>query len=144
MKFELTELTDINEIYKTYDVYKYCMFNPTVEKFEHKIISFLKDNFVKIFTCIVNGETAGVVVISFEEQNKAEIIGIAVAVSFRNQGVASYMIKQIAEKYSLMYISAETDKDAVGFYRNNGFYITEFLEVYDGETVTRYRCELIR
>ena len=98
---------------------------------------------MKIFTCVVNGETAGVVVISFAEQNKAEIIGIAVAVSFRNQGVASYMIKQITEKYSLMYISAETDNDAVGFYRNNGFYITEFLEVYDGETVTRYRCELI-
>ena len=144
MNFELIELTEINEIYKTYDIYKYCMFNPTAEKFEHKIISFLKDNYVKIFACLVNGETAGIIVISFTEQNKAEIIGVAVAVSFRNKGVASYMVKQIMEKYSLIYMLAETDNDAVGFYHNTGFSIEEFSEIYGDETVIRYKCELTK
>ena len=37
---------------------------------------------------------------------------------------------------------AETDNDAVGFYQKNNFSITEFSEIYDGETVIRYKCEL--
>ena len=143
MAFKLIELTDINEAYKTYDIYKRCMFNPTVEKFEHKISNFLNDGSVKVFNCFANGEIAGIIVISFTEQNKAEIIGIAVAVHLCNKGIASYMVKQIMEKYSLIYIFAETDDDAVGFYRKIGFEIIEFFKVYDGETVKRYKCELI-
>lgn len=52
------------------------------------------------------------------------------------------MISKVADDYSLLSVYAETDNDAVGFYRKNGFSITEFSEIYDGETVIRYKCEL--
>jgi ribosomal protein S18 acetylase RimI-like enzyme len=54
------------------------------------------------------------------------------------------MIKQVINNYDLLSVYAETDHDAVGFYQKNGFNITAFSEIYDGETVVRYRCKLIK
>ena len=71
-----------------------------------------------------------------------EIIGIAVDLSARSKGVGCYMINQVVKNYSLISVYAETDNDAVGFYRKAGFIITEFPKTYNGETVIRYKCEL--
>ena len=57
------------------------MFLPTEEKFNNKIDTFLIDNSVKIFACFNQDEIVGVIVISFSEQRKIEIIGIAVELS---------------------------------------------------------------
>jgi len=144
MGLKLIELTDRNEIYKTYDIYKHCMFMPTEEKFNKKIDTFLIDNSIKIFACFNRGEIVGVIVISFLERNKIEIIGIAVVLSARSKGIGSYMINQTVTDYGLISVYAETDNDAVGFYQKNGFSVTEFSEIYDGEKVVRYKCELNR
>ena len=142
MELELIELTHKNEVCKTYEIYKHCMFMPTEEKFNKKIDQFLNDNSIKIFACFNQVEIEGVIVVSFVEQSKIEIIGIAVDLSARGKGIGSYMINQIVNDYSLISVYAETDNDAVGFYQKNGFSITEFSEIYDGETVIRYKCEL--
>ena len=135
---KLIELTDRAEVAKLYDVYKHCMYMPTQEKFNKKVETFFKDDSIKIFACLYNDEFKGVVVASFTEDNKAEIVGISVDESVRNKGIGSFMIKGI----SADSLYAETDDDAVGFYRKNGFAVTKFLENYDGETVARYKCEL--
>ena len=142
MELELIELTHKNEVCKTYEIYKHCMFMPTEEKFNKKIDQFLNDNFIKIFACFNESEIEGVIVVSFVEQNKIEIVGIAVDLSARGKGIGSYMINQIVNDYGLISVYAETDNNAVGFYQKNGFGITEFSEIYDGETVIRYKCEL--
>ena len=141
---KLTELTHKNEIFQTYEIYKHCMFMPTEEKFNNKVDIFLNDNSVKIFACFEQDKILGVMVVSFIEQKKIEIIGIAVDVSVRGKGVGSYMINQVLNGYDLISVYAETDHDAVGFYRNNGFRIVEFSETYDDETVVRYKCELAK
>ena len=90
------------------------------------------------------GKVVGVIVVSFVEQYKVEIVGIAVDIAFRNRGIGSYMINCLCNDYSLISIYAETDKDAVGFYIKNSFKITAFSENYDGETIIRYKCERSR
>ena len=140
----LIELTHKNDILQTYEIYKHCMFMPTEEKFDKKIDLFLNDNSVKIFACLNQGKIIGVIVVSFIEEKKIEIIGIAVEVSARGKGVGSYMINQVVNNYGLLSVCAETDNDAVGFYRNNGFSIVEFSETYGAETVIRYKCELTK
>ena len=140
----LIELTHKNDILQTYEIYKHCMFMPTEEKFNKKIDQFLNDNSIKIFACFNQVEIEGVIVVSFVEQSKIEIIGIAVDLSARGKGIGSYMINQIVNDYSLISVYAETDNDAVGFYLKNNFSVTEFYETYDGETVVRYKCELIK
>ena len=144
MELELIELTHKSEVCKTYGIYKHCMFMPTEEKFNKKIDTFLIDNSIKIFACFNRGEIVGVIVISFLERNKIEIIGIAVVLSARSKGIGSYMINQTVTDYGLISVYAETDNDAVGFYQKNGFSVTEFSEIYDGEKVVRYKCELNR
>ena len=144
MELKLIELTHKNEVCKTYEIYKHCMFMPTEEKFNKKIDQFLNDNSIKIFACFNQGEIVGVIVISFSEQRKIEIIGIAVELSARGKGIGSYMINQIVKDYGLISVYAETDNDAVGFYRKNNFSVTDFYETYGDETVLRYKCELNR
>lgn len=144
MELKLIELTHENDVRKTYEIYKHCMFMPTEEKFNKKMDAFLVDNSVKIFACFNRGAMVGAIVVSFLEQSKIEIIGIAVCLSARSKGVGSYMINQVINDYNLRSVYAETDADAVGFYRKNGFCVTEFPEIYDGEIVVRYKCELNR
>ena len=61
MKLKLIELTDKNDILKTYDTYKYCMFMPTEEKFSKKIDNFLADKSIKYFVCYEQDEIKGVI-----------------------------------------------------------------------------------
>ncbi len=144
MEHKFIELTNKDEVCRTYEIYKHCMFMPTEEKFDKKVDLFLNDNSVKIFACLDQGKILGVMVASFIEQKKIEIIGISVDVSARGKGIGSYMINQVINNYDLLSVYAETDNDAVGFYRNNGFSIVEFSETYGAETVVRYKCELIK
>ena len=144
MNLKLRELTLKNEILQLYEIYKHCMFMPTEEKFNNKVDLFLNDVFVKIFACFEQDKIVGIMVVSFKEQKKIEIIGIAVDVSARGKGIGSYMINQVINNYGLLFVYAETDNDAVWFYQKNGFNIVEFSETYDGETVVRYKCELTK
>ena len=86
----------------------------------------------------------GAMVVSFIEQRKIEIIGIAVDVSARGKGIGSYIINQVINNYGLLSVYAETDNDAVEFYRINGFNIVKFSETYGNKTVVRYKCELTK
>ena len=142
MELKLIELTHKSEVYKIYEIYKHCMYMPNEEKFNKKIDQFLNDNSIKIFACLNEGEIEGVIVVCFVEQSKIEIMGIAVGLSARGKCIGSHMINQIVDDYSLISVYAETDNDAVGFYQKNGFSITEFSKIYDGETFIRYKCEL--
>ena len=144
MKLKLIEITHKTEICQTYEIYKHCMFMPTKEKFNKKIDLFLNDNSVKIFACLSQTKIVGIIVVSFTEQYKVEIVGIAVDLPARGKGIGSYMINQLVNNYSLLSVYAETDNDAVGFYQKNNFRITEFSEIYDSETVIRYKCELTK
>ena len=139
---KLIELTRKDEILQIYELYKHCMFMPTKEKFNNKVDIFFNDNSVKIFACFEQDKILGIITISFIEKKKIEIIGIAVDASARGKGIGSYMINQVVNNYDLLSVYAETDKDAVGFYRNNGFRIGEIYETYGAETVIRYQCEL--
>ena len=144
MDLKLRELTLKNEILQVYEIYKHCMFMPIEEKFNDKVDLFLNDNSVKIFACFEQDKIVGIMIVSFIEQKKIEIIGIAVDVSARGKGIGSYMINQVLNGSDLISVYAETDNDAVGFYQKNGFNIVEFSETYDGETVVRYKCELTK
>ena len=136
---------------------KYSWCNPTLEVgyrcgngyYTYDTIEIEKndtvnDIFVKIFACFEQDKIVGIMVVSFKEQKNIEIIGIAVDVSARGKGIGSYMINQVINNYGLLSVYAETDNDAVGFYRKNGFNIMEFSETYDGATVVRYKCELTK
>lgn len=71
-------------------------------------------------------------------ENKARLCHIAVSKANRHQGLASYMIKEIIRIHQLVYLEAETDYEAVEFYRKCGWIITSLGEKYPG--VERFQC----
>ncbi len=144
MDFNLIQLTHKSDILGIYNIYKHCMYMPNEEKYTKQIDTFLNNNSVKIFACLYGDKIKGIIVVSFIEQHKIEIMGIAVDVSARHQGIGSYMISKLTNDYGLLSVYAETDGDAVGFYRKCGFSITKFAKIYNGETFIRYKCELAK
>ena len=85
----------------------------------------------------LEGETVGCIGIEVISLIECEIKHIAVSSVQRGKGIGSKMINHITEQYPL--ISAETDNDAVGFYRDFGFDITSLGEKYPG--VERFLCK---
>jgi acetyltransferase-like isoleucine patch superfamily enzyme/ribosomal protein S18 acetylase RimI-like enzyme len=71
--------------------------------------------------------------------DKVEIHLVAVAADKQRQGVGGRMITALQKNYSLP-IAAETDDDAVGFYRKRGFETTAFQRTKWG--ATRHACVL--
>ena len=70
-------------------------------------------------------------------ENRVEILHISVAESSRGQGIGSKMVLALQSQYS-MPLEAETDDDAVDFYRKCGFKTTS-IQKYG---VIRYTCTL--
>ena len=75
-----------------------------------------------------------------EQAHHAVIHCIAVIPSHRRQGVGMSLLRGVSAQFQLQFIAAETDVDAVGFYRQCGFEITSLGEVYPG--TERFRCVL--
>ncbi|PFS59306.1 GNAT family N-acetyltransferase [Bacillus cereus] len=72
--------------------------------------------------------------------NKARICHIAVVPQYRYKGIALQMIKEVLRIHQLTYVEAETDKEAVEFYKKIGFQVKSLGEKYPG--VERFQCYL--
>jgi inorganic pyrophosphatase len=73
--------------------------------------------------------------------DKVEICHIAVVENTRRKGIGRAIVAILREKYN-MTIEAETDDDAVEFYRKCGFETTALYKEYDGEKYRRWTCVL--
>lgn len=80
--------------------------------------------------------------IGYEQTGASEITIRHIAVlpenRFKNYGRG--MIAQVLEKHNPDLLVAETDQEAVDFYRNSGFVVYSLGEPYPG--VERFRCVL--
>ena len=65
-------------------------------------------------------------------------MGIAVEESSRRQGIGTLMLRQVMESCCLQAVFAETDDDAVGFYKKRGF---KAHEIETEHNVKRYICK---
>jgi len=140
MNAEWIELTDRDAIAATYPIYRHCLYNPTPERFLQKVDGYLRDAAVRVYACRERGMIRGMLVAACTEPGYVELLGVAVDKKHRYRGVGAWMLRQLAELHASAVITAETDGDAVGFYRRCGFTVTPFTRVFDGQPVQRYRC----
>jgi ribosomal protein S18 acetylase RimI-like enzyme len=70
----------------------------------------------------------------------AEITALAVLPDWRRQGLARSLVYGACAQLDLRVLEAETDGDAVGFYRAAGFSVQSLGERYPG--VERFGCRL--
>ena len=126
---------------EAFSIYAPCMYQPKYEDFVAQMEEYLGDPSVKIFVCENEGEKAGILVMK-EDGSEAEILGIAVRKDQRKKGIGKDMVYQVMEIEHLKRITAQTDDDAIGFYRSSGFEAERVVIEYpDGSTV-RYNCVL--
>ena len=123
-----------------YRIYKYCMFAPTPEKYAARV-EHLRTG--PVYGCFVAGALAGILALSPPRGGAAEIVGIAVASERRGRGLGARLIAAAVEREHLSRLTAETDDDAVGFYRRCGFQVEAFTRTYGDAPVVRWQCVLI-
>lgn len=109
--------------------------NPTPRKVEQVLDSYRKPNHHLIGCCETN-KLSGM--IGLEVGGAVGVIKhIAVLPEYRLQGIAKALIKNAIAQFDLQIIHAETDDDAVDFYKKYGFTCQSFEGLYG----KRYKCD---
>lgn len=116
------------------------MYMPTAEKLKNLADKYESDYTISAFACVDDGFVCGTIVLKRVTDNEFEIIGISTHPNRRKQGIASKLISYTACFLNCSVVTAETDDDAVDFYRKYGFKINSLGEKYPG--IVRYRCVL--
>ncbi|MNJ48395.1 acetyltransferase [compost metagenome] len=91
---------------------------------------------------IENNELVGLIGISYLTEDEVELRHMAVKSNKRRLGLGKKLIRDFINENLIKKMEAETDKDAVDFYRKIGFQIMSLGEKYPG--VERFKCILTK
>lgn len=143
MKVELCRDKDWLLSEEAFAIYSQCMYHATYEDYKAQMTGYLSDSSVRIFVCESRGRKEGILVMDHSDV-VAEIVGIAVNGRAHRKGIGSRLIRGVMDSENLKSIKAQTDDDAIGFYRKCGFAEEkEVIEYPDGAAV-RYNCIKVR
>lgn len=121
-------------------VWAHSLYEPTPEKQRGQADAALRDPAVHAYGWRREGRIVGVLMLRAQGEGCFEILSIATDPACRGQGVGARMIAGAVRRLTCARLTAETDGEAVGFYRRCGFAIQSLGERYPG--VTRYQCTL--
>lgn len=111
---------------------------PDPDKLEKTIDMYRADNSLELYGYESEGVIVGVVGFKIDNDNKLEILHIAVHPEYRGKGYGRGQILELIEMKKPFEIIAETDDESVEFYRSIGFTIESLGEKYPG--TERFRC----
>ncbi|WP_353625680.1 GNAT family N-acetyltransferase [Bacillus sp. JCM 19041] len=86
----------------------------------------------------IQSRLVGCVGIERHSVTQITILHLAVEPNSRHQHIASTMIDFLSRTWTKASLTAETDREAVGFYYKNGFSIRSLGELYPG--TERFSC----
>lgn len=89
---------------------------------------------------VLNNELVGLIGVEFHSIEAVTLLHIAVKTQHQENGIGKRMIYDHLRENPIRYIEAETDIEAVDFYRKIGFQIINLGEKYPG--VERFKCTL--
>jgi len=115
--------------------------NPTPEKLALVCRRYATNPSWELIGCVLEGVIAGCIGVEIIGETHAMIRHLAVAPRFRRRGVARALIERLRGSVPLERVTAETDADAVAFYRRCGFTVTPLDPAYPG--AERFACELM-
>lgn len=141
--FDVYSICDVKDELTNEDILKLLapsVFNPAPERLLSRAEKYQADDKVKAYAYSDNGEYKGIIVFKIKEQT-AEILDIAVKSEYQGKGICSMLIDYIFSKFAVSKITAETDDDAIGFYKKYGFTVTDTKVNHDTK---RYVCEYPR
>lgn len=108
------------------------------ERTNQTLSDYRNDPSVQLFGLKEAGMLLGLIGLLPTSPHAAVIRHIVVHKEYRGRGIGRTMIAAICQELSLVGLEAETDDDAVGFYRRCGFTVQSLGEIHPG--VERYQC----
>ncbi len=121
---------------RIYELLAPSVFNPTEERLLNRAKKYQEDENTNIYAYKENGEYKGIVVFNIAKSS-ATILVIAVKPEYQGQGIGSKLIDFIFNSFNVDSIIAETDDDAIGFYKKYGFTVADTKVEFDTK---RYVC----
>ncbi len=137
--FNVSSICDIKEIITEPDILKLLapsLYNSTEERLLNRAKKYQEDENTNIYAYKDNGEYKGIVVFEILN-NSATILDIAVKSDYQGRGIGSKFIDFIFNSFNAQNITAETDDDAIGFYKKYGFTVADTKVEFDTK---RYVC----
>ena len=120
-------------------IFAACVFDSSPEGVDKKIAEYNQNDNRQLYGWVEDEKILGVC--GFEKHpDSVKILHIAVCASARMRGIGHSMITALQQLYDTATIEAETDDDAVEFYKKCGFEVTAFCK-YD---VRRWQCVLVK
>ena len=110
------------------------VYNPTQERLLNRAKKYQEDENTNIYAYKDHGKHKGIVIFKIAI-NSATILDIAVKPDYQGQGIGSKLIDFIFNSFNVNNITAETDDDAIGFYKKYGFTVADTKVNFD---VKRY------
>jgi len=112
------------------------VYNPTKERLLNRAKKYFEDKNIYIYAFKQNDFYRGIVVFKIEN-NSAQILDIAIKPEYQRKGIGTKILDFIVSEFKIDKIIAETDDDAISFYRKYGFSVSEMETEYDTK---RYEC----
>ena len=112
------------------------VYNPTKERLLNRAKKYSEGENIYIYSFNQNDFYRGIVVFKLEN-NSAQILDIAIKPEYQKKGIGTKLLDFIVNEFEIDKIIAETDDDAVSFYRKYGFSVSEAETEYDTK---RYQC----
>jgi ribosomal protein S18 acetylase RimI-like enzyme len=123
------------------ELFAYSVGYPTPEKLDRVLQRYAVDPARRLVGFERDGSLDGYVGFELHGAGSATIWNIAVQLSARRQGLGRQIVRWLIDVAGLTRLTAETDQNAVEFYRRLGFTVTSLGdERYPG--TERFRCDL--
>ncbi len=121
---------------RIYELLAPSVYNPTEERLLNRARKYQEDGNTNIYAYKENNQHKGVVVFKILD-NSATILDIAVKPEYQGQGIGSKLIDFIFNSFNAQNITAETDDEAIEFYKKYGFTVADTKVKFDTK---RYTC----
>jgi inorganic pyrophosphatase len=121
-----------------YHIFQDIIWKSTNEQIDQILDKSRKDESYAIIGLVENNNLIGIIIYR-SENSKVIIEYFGVESIYRHKGIGSKLIDEVIRKTKANYIVAETEDDAVNFYRKYGFAITMLGKIYPERN--HYRCE---
>lgn len=138
-------IEDIKDRFNTpeaFSTFLDCMYRPTWEKFNKRALEYINSPTVSIFGYLDDQCIAAIIAIDKRQGKSAEIRGVSVHPAYRNRGIGRQLVQYACDQLALTKLYAETDDDAVDFYKHCGFQTKAFFREGESGNYRRYQCVL--
>lgn len=138
----MVQVVDVKEILKNKSLLSLLaksIYNPTEERLINRVDKFIMNPYVRVYAMKIEDLYVGIIVIDISDNGNIEILNIAVSQNYQGSGIGSSLIDHCTDTMQPNVMIAETDNDAVGFYRKIGFEIMPLGDKYRAG-IMRYQC----